>query len=244
MIRPLEELSMNALPSLQTILYDGWVLRSSDGYTKRANSVNPIYPGQINMEEKIQFCENHYHKMGLPVVFKITPDSHPEMLDRFLEKKGYRKDSVTQVQILESINPEPLTSPEVQLCEDLKEDWLAAFIKMTQVSAKNQAALIQMLNLMVPVKCTALIKSNDDIISCGLGVYQNGFLGLFDIVTLPEYRKRGFARQIINSLLAWGSSKNTHTIYLQVVENNLPALNLYQKLGFRKLYSYWYRIKA
>lgn len=40
-----EELQMNALPSLQTILYDGWVLRFAKGYTNRANSVNPIYEG-------------------------------------------------------------------------------------------------------------------------------------------------------------------------------------------------------
>lgn len=39
MIRYIEELSMNAWPSLQTIMYDGWVIILADGYTKRANSV-------------------------------------------------------------------------------------------------------------------------------------------------------------------------------------------------------------
>ena len=42
MIRTLEELSMNALPALQTMLYGGWVLRFANGYTRRANSINPI----------------------------------------------------------------------------------------------------------------------------------------------------------------------------------------------------------
>lgn len=48
----LEELSMNALPALQTILYDGWVIRFADGYSNRANSVNPIYPSIENVHKK------------------------------------------------------------------------------------------------------------------------------------------------------------------------------------------------
>ena len=31
--------------------------------------------------------------------------------------------------------------------------------------------------------------------------------------------------------------------YLQVVQSNSVAVHLYEKLGYRKLYSYWYRVK-
>ena len=41
-IQTIEELSLNALPCLQQILDDGWVLRLAEGYTKRANSVTPL----------------------------------------------------------------------------------------------------------------------------------------------------------------------------------------------------------
>jgi hypothetical protein len=62
MIRTLEELGMNAWPSLQTVLYDGWVSRFSEGYTRRANSAHPLYPSRVDVQDKIAACEKMYRK--------------------------------------------------------------------------------------------------------------------------------------------------------------------------------------
>jgi len=58
MIRRMEEISNNPLPSLNAYLYDGWILRSSLGFTKRANSVSPLYPSSFDLllSDKIFFC--------------------------------------------------------------------------------------------------------------------------------------------------------------------------------------------
>ncbi len=58
--RTIEELTLNAWPALQTVLYDGWLLRFADGYTRRANSVNPIYPSAVPLADKIAACERAY----------------------------------------------------------------------------------------------------------------------------------------------------------------------------------------
>jgi ribosomal protein S18 acetylase RimI-like enzyme len=47
---------------------------------------------------------------------------------------------------------------------------------------------------------------------------------------------------IVNSLLYWGSVQGAKFAYLQVEEANTAAVNLYQKLGFKKSYIYWYRV--
>jgi hypothetical protein len=65
-IRAIEELSFNKLPTLQTIHIDGWVLRSAKSYTKRANSNNSPYASPSNTHEEI------YRRKQLPAVFKMT----------------------------------------------------------------------------------------------------------------------------------------------------------------------------
>src|SRR5580693_6740913 len=86
-ITQLEELSINAWPSLQTLVYDGWVLRFADGYTKRANSSNPLYEGVLDVDEKIDACEKLYSGRRLDTVFKLTTASHPADLDRILSAR-------------------------------------------------------------------------------------------------------------------------------------------------------------
>lgn len=52
LIKTIEDLSLNAWPSHQIELYDGWILRFSYFYTHRTNSVEQIGPSTIPVEEK------------------------------------------------------------------------------------------------------------------------------------------------------------------------------------------------
>jgi hypothetical protein len=70
--RHFEELTLNAWPPLQTLLYDGWLLGFSGGYTRRANSVQPLYPSTLPLAEKIAECEATYAARCIPLTFKIT----------------------------------------------------------------------------------------------------------------------------------------------------------------------------
>lgn len=57
LIKTIEDLSLNAWPSHQIELYDGWILRFSYFYTHRTNSVEQIGPSTIPVEEKVQYCD-------------------------------------------------------------------------------------------------------------------------------------------------------------------------------------------
>jgi ribosomal protein S18 acetylase RimI-like enzyme len=251
MIRVIEELSINAWPSLQTMLYDGWVLRFADGYTRRANSINPIYPSFDDVGDKIQTCESLYRERGLNVVFKVTSAVYPAGLDDVLAGHGYAVDAQTSVQTLDlgSVQIADLGSmdrspaQEVTLAESLSDAWLWAFCEMSGIPERRGPLLRRMLRSIAPAICFASIRHGDQTIACGLGVLQAGFVGLFDIVTDPQSRQQGYGTQLVMSILAWAQRRGARTAYLQVMLNNAPALRLYSKLGFAEIYQYWYRVK-
>jgi ribosomal protein S18 acetylase RimI-like enzyme len=244
MITIIEELSLNAWTSLQTMVYDGWIIRFANGYTKRANSVNPLYPSTVDIDEKLQFCENLYQGKNLPVVFKLTPAVHPSNLDDRLVESGYQKDSPTSVQTLdlEALNLQAPSKTEMQ--DNLSDEWLENFCAVSAISELHRQTLREILSNIVPRHCFASLRFNHRVVACGLGVLQADYLGLFDIVTDKDFRRRGYGQQVVKSILAWGKENKAQTAYLQVMLDNTPALHLYAKLGFLEQYQYWYRIKA
>ena len=52
------------------------------------------------------------------------------------------------------------------------------------------------------------------------------------IAVLPEYRRRGLARQLMEILLAACRETGTRDTYLEVRVSNEPAIALYKSLGF------------
>jgi GNAT superfamily N-acetyltransferase len=242
MIRLIEEHSLNAWPALQTMFYDGWVLRFADGYTKRTNSVNPLYASQTQIMEKIIACEKIYQAKNLPIVFKLTDDSHPADLDSTLAAQGYQINSPTSVQLIHLHSWPSTQSPEIRLETQASEEWHTAFSLMNEVKPERQNIHRKMLGAILPLKCYASCFWKGQIVACGLGVLQD-YLGLFDIVTDKAYRRQGFSELLLCNILSWAKEKGVQKAYLQVMLNNPPALRLYEKLGFKEAYQYWYRLK-
>lgn len=241
MITAMEELALNAWPADQTLLYDGWVIRFAGGYTRRANSILPLYPSSINLDEKLAFCERVYREQKLNPVFKLTSAACPANLDENLAAKGYRKDALTSVQVLALETVKARTAHGTEFQENLSDEWLDGFCGMSAVSKTHRQALQRILLNIIPRHCFASIKVDGKLVACGLGVLQAGHIGLFDIVTQEAFRGRGYGRQVVESLLAWGRQNGASHSYLQVMLNNPPALHLYAKIGFMETYQYWYR---
>ena len=55
---------------------------------------------------------------------------------------------------------------------------------------------------------------------------------IIDIFVKSDYRNKKIAQMLINEL---SSDYNLDNITLEVSESNIPAINLYEKLGFKKV---------
>jgi ribosomal protein S18 acetylase RimI-like enzyme len=244
MILRLEEISLNAWPALETIHYDGWVIRYANGVTKRSNSVNAIYESTLDLAEKIDFCEKFYRSKSIPVCFKITEIAQPAGLDDMLEARGYAHQFDVLIQTMDISKLVGGIDKNIHLLEETDDHWLDHYIQMNGSKSADKPVYKQIIDHIRPPKCLFTLTLNNVVMGCGLGVVEDQFIGLFDIVIDPQYRNQGFGKLLVENILKWGKSKGADRAYLQVLAGNAPAIELYEKVGFKEEYRYWYRIKA
>lgn len=242
-IKQFEQISMNAWPALQTILYDGWILRFANGVTRRANSIVPLFGSNLDIDEKITYCEDIYHENSLSVRYKMTASVSPIDLDSVLSNRGYEYRDETSLQTMLIKNCNYIGSAAVEIREKFDDAWLSRYRQFSGYD-QNELFVRRKIYEQIRHKCCYLsLLSENNFVGCGLGVLENAFLGIFDIVVMPGFRKNGFGRMIVDSLLDWGKKNGATTAYLQVLADNLPAISLYRKMGFKEKYTYWYREK-
>jgi len=242
----IEELSLNHWPALVTTVCGGWLLRYADGHTKRANSVSAIYGEEgkeKELSERIAWCERRFAELGVPSVFKITPFDRPAGLDGLLEKRDYAKVDTVSVQAVGLAGLPAPDRRDVRIPERLPEEWLDRFCRMSGAAASFQPTMQRMLENIRVKKGFAAVLHEGKVAACGLGVVEDGWIGLHDIVTDADFRNRGLGERLVRNLLHWGKENGASRAYLAVLADNAPALRLYGKVGFAEVYRYWYRVK-
>lgn len=245
MIKTFEELSLNAWPALKTELYDGWILRFANGYTKRSNSINPIYESFLPLEEKIKTCEDKYRHQNLPVIFKLTQDSVPKGIDDALVKRNYFKLDETSVRVLDLKDYKYCKKNEILKEEFFSDDWFSDFIRCSNLEDKNfQKTAKMILDNVLGRVITVRKKVDGKTVGCGYGAIEREYIGIFDVIVDKNERGKGYGRDIMNGILNAASQVKVKNAYLSVIVGNVAAENLYEKLGFKEIYCYWYRKKS
>lgn len=242
-IKIIEDLSLNAWPSHQLQVYDGWLLRFSHFYTHRTNSVEQIGTSSIPLDVKIPFCESIYNHWGTPCIFKITPLIDPDF-DLLLKKRGYQTAHPTQVKVLDlkdfSLQPET----DVALDKDISREWLDALFSLKGTTSLIHRRIVPTMYAAIPKDTiAAAVFRGGRIAAIGLGILDRDHIGLYAIHVDPFYRRQHLARSICIRILNEGIRQGARHAYLQVLPDNVSAKNLYSSLGFADLYSYWFRLK-
>lgn len=253
--RRVEEASLNAWPALQQQFYDGWVLRFAKGFTKRANSIVPLYPALpgslVPIEERVRYCENLYAREQLHTIFRLTSISPYPGLDDFLARRGYSllDPAVVQLRQFSSSPPTPQRYSQTQNPTRFAtvgiEPWLEIYSQLAQVpeAAKQlHGAILSGIQALCGFGVLfAGAGASERPVACGLAVTEAHFVGLFDVITAQDQRQQGYGQLLVEQLLRWGATAGATSAYLQMLEANKPAAVLYQGLDFHPLYRYWFR---
>ncbi len=242
-IRMYEELSINAHPSLKTNFHDGWMLRFSNGYTNRANSVNMLYSSELPIVGKIEECENRYKSSHLPCVFKVVEQLTDASLDEILESRGYKVVTPT-ISMSMNLTDKAYEQTNAIILDAPSEEWFDTYIRLEKMSDETKIVTMkEMIHSIVNKSLYCLIKEEDRNVACASAVIENGYMALLNVIVDEQYRGKGYGRQLCLALLEGAKKVGAHTAYLQVVDANQVAVNLYTSLGYRKDYSYYYRVK-
>jgi GNAT superfamily N-acetyltransferase len=237
----LEYAGFRAWPALNQQEVDGFVLRSSQGFTKRANSANLVRPLMSCHKELVGRCEKHFFDQSLPSIFRIPSFIESAGLDEYLDQNSYQaKDrSLVLHRKIESFYFTPC-----ELAVKNGVDWISSDSGISGINATSQKLHLDMLARIEDETLMAVLVEDGVEIACGLGVLNGGLFGLFDIGTLSAKRNQGYGTRLLNGMLSWAVLNGATDAYLQVVADNAPAISLYRKLGFQDCYEYWYRIKS
>ena len=243
-IKKIEDMSLNAWPSHKMELYDGWILRFSYFYTHRTNSVEQFGTSALPWREKIPYCENVYRRLGTPAIFKISPLVSQDF-DYVLENRGYEIQHTTNVMTARLAGASLYSSyDQVNFADTIPTEWIESLFALKGTTNPIHRTVVPSMYRAIPKETIcASIRKDGKIIATGLGILDREYIGIYAIHVQKDYRGKGFARQICTGLLKEGMNKGAKSAYLQVVEGNTAARNLYKSLGFRQFYTYWFRVQ-
>ncbi|MBT5058424.1 MAG: GNAT family N-acetyltransferase [Gemmatimonadetes bacterium] len=245
LIQRLENAGLDGLPALATVEEDGWLLRRSQGYSRRANCVMPLGPCAGDLKEKIDHAEAIFSADRLDCTFKVTPASQPAGLDEELELRGYERDAETSILACDMAQS-PIMPDGVRLLDRPDDTWLETWRALSPRTEQSDILLQLLQAIEVPAIYAVIMPAGTDSaigIGCARAVISANWVGLFDLAVHADHRDRGHGQALAHARLAWAYERGARSAYLQVMAGNQVARRLQMRLGFVEAYRYWYRIK-
>ncbi|MFS0838120.1 GNAT family N-acetyltransferase [Paenibacillus sp. 1P03SA] len=246
----LEKWAADQWPPEETEELGPWRLRAAGGFTKRANSVLavgdlPDDPGWFGRIRRF------YSDRGLPAAFHISDSSPPE-LDLILENKGAiitapcfgmiapAAEMLAGLRLHQDragVNAELFTAPDPA--------WMEDFIALEGFAAEARPFYEGLLARMPAPKAFVRLMTDDgETVALGTAHAFDKQAILSNIIVRKDRRGQGFAKALLSYLAAWCADNGARCVFLQVLQDNVPALHLYESAGFHPLFRYHYRVFA
>ena len=122
--------------------------------------------------------------------------------------------------------------------------WLEAYCDLSSIDINSQRTHAEILARIPSSSLFAILEDKGQPVACGLGVICEEYFGIFDLVTKEQARNQGYGTRLVKSMISWAKCCNAQYLYLQVTAQNTAAIHFYEKLGYRYLYHYWYRVQG
>ncbi|MBO6090482.1 MAG: GNAT family N-acetyltransferase [Lachnospiraceae bacterium] len=250
-IRTLEKKAANGWVAFETHEYDGWEMRFGNGYTGRANSVSVYEDSTKRMEDKVVYCENLYKAHGLPCNFKVT-DADKE-LSEYLLNRGYKVVTPSDVMILDTdseefakvLSDEGIADNSVAfkdvIFSDEPAEWFDPYFEFEGFTDEKKIETYKQFHANTKVtKLYVTLMYEGNVAAVASCAIEGEYSLLHNVIVDKKYRGLGLGKKLCLAAILKSKEMGTKYSYLQVIKDNDVAVNLYNKLGYKKVYEYCY----
>jgi N-acetylglutamate synthase len=238
----LEEHAVDAWPATVTSrTADGWVLRATPGLD-RGRSNHALTPcrelGAAEVPKAIASVEAFARQQGIRAGIQVSPVSLHGPLMGELDRRGWGRR--WPVLVLAAGRDDATWAEPSELMSSLERadratpEWLAAWAR----SEPGRDVEAHVRTVFGDLAGRATFARLDDA-AVGIAVDHDDLVGLFCLAVDPARRRSGLGTALVRALLAGAAAS---TAYLQVEEDNAPAVALYERLGFSEAYRYCHRV--
>lgn len=245
----LERVAAAAVPCLERVHDDGWQLRFNMGETRRCSSVLPMAEGRDPVDLKIDRAEAFYRRHAAMPRFQLSPASRPLGLLQRLTERGYRltPGAVVMTALLERVMatlgpgaPAEGARAPVTIARVPTEAWLDTLREATGKPEASASVLRLSLGHVLEPAAFLTLHAEGRPVAVALAVLLRDLVGLFNVATVPGFRRRGAAVALMRSAARWATGEGGRGAYLQVHPANEGARALYRRCGFEDHHTYEY----
>jgi GNAT superfamily N-acetyltransferase len=237
----LEAVAALGWPAPETRWLGRWLLRAAEGWTGRGNSVLPLGDPGLPLDEALAVVTAWYRERGLPARFTI-PAPGREALDAALAERGwssYNPTAVLTADLTVALDRLPAADPRVTVEPEASADWLSLYHYRgaTELPPVARGVLAG-----AREPGFAVLRDAGRVLAIARGSVDEGWVGVTAVEVDAAHRRQGLATAVMRAILDWGRSRGAASAYLQVAEDNTPALALYDRLGFDRHHGYHYAV--
>ena len=217
---------------------DGWWLRCNpDLPNRRPNSATTPPDGRIDPGVVGEII-GWFAARGRPPIIRVLSTSDSR-LEEHLTSKGWTTEAPTNVMVSHAIGG--LSAERVRAFGG--GDGVPDEFVRTRVAAGMTATAAHLVHESGRGMSAgyAIAPATGETVAVGRTEMQDAMVGVYDVVTMPGERRKGWGTDVVRGLLSWAVARGATSAFLQVEVSNEAAVGLYGKLGFEILYTYWYR---
>ena len=242
-VAELQEIAARGWRSPDTSWVGRWWLRAAGGFTGRANAVLPLGSPGIPLDAALSIVSRWYEERGLPARFLLevgAPLDHELQARGWMEPQGRYSSVLVQTAPLATaiVSVSALTHrqlPPVSITAMPTDAWLRNYRDGEAMQATARAVLAQH-----PRVRFAELHAEGRLIAIGRVAVDERWAGVSAVTVEPAARRRGIATAVVRSLLGEAWKLGARRAYLQVEEGNVPAIRLYERIGFTTHHRYHY----